>query len=207
LSLRQALPLAIVAALGAAGLGACGGSSSSGTSTLPKLDVSLSRSNAITSADVDIFAAANATANLLRNPRAAARGRRLLEPLIVARTLRVGAGNAVAGGLIDSISSELDNTVPGLTRQTSKGETLDARSVHSFLVYGQRDPKRVFEPKAAAGAARLDALMRGLPAKAIVNDSSPPQSAGEVASRDARTARAYWPTVAKRLEALQASLR
>lgn len=192
----------MAAALALAGCG--GGQSGASSSSVPKLGVTLAKSEAITSAGVDIFAAGNATRNIVGDPSAVARGRQLLKPLIVANELKVGKGNPVAGGLVSSISSELDGTVPGLTKQSG---ALDRPLVHSFLVNGRTHPEKVFEPKAASGVSRLERLLHGLRAKTVVSDIGNGQTAAQEVASDVKIARAYWPDLAKRVEALGSSLR
>jgi hypothetical protein len=188
----------------AAVIAGCGGGSGSSSSSVPKLGVSLAKSNAITAAGVDIFAAHNETANIVGHPEAVARGRQLLKPLIVAKTLKVGTSNPVAGGLVASIASQLDGVVPGLTTQSEK---LKGGLVHSFLVHGKSDPKLVFEPVAASGVSRLERLLHGLRANTIVSDIGNGQTAAQEVASDVKDARPYWPPLTKRLEALGNSLR
>jgi hypothetical protein len=186
--------LATVALAGAvAAATGCGGDSAPGASSTPTADVGLAKMRQITSADVAVFSAANATSNLVSNPGSVKRARALLRPLIVANTLKVGASNAVAGGLVSQLTGQLDNAAPGLTKQTAKGEVLDRAAVHRLLRYGSSDPTKVFEPKAASGVRRLERLLGGLTARSLVE-------------RDAAQVQPYWPDLARRLKRLDASL-
>ena len=201
MSRRAATSALLVLALA---LASCGGGSGAKTSTA-RPDVDEGTLNAITSADVDIFASVNATRNIVGHPRDVAKAEQLVRPLIVAKTLGVNPSNPNAGGLTQNLLDELDNTVPGLTRQGANGEQLDTAAVNRFVRYGSKHPTAVFHDKAAAGVAQLERLLRGRTRTARVTPQL--QTAGTLVARDIRITRTYWPDLATRLQALNAALR
>jgi hypothetical protein len=183
-------------------LAACGGSGGTLSST-QTADVSFKKGEQIVAADDSVFSAANATSNIVGHPQNVAKAKKLLKPLTVASTLKVKPSNDVAGGLVTSLTADLDNTVPGLTTQSGK---LDNEAVHRFLLYGGSKPELVFEPKAAKGVGELERLLKGAKANTKVTDQTPPAVAGPLVAQDIKSTRPYWPQLAKRLEALQRSL-
>jgi hypothetical protein len=189
--------------LAASSLAACGGATKKNAIRNP--DVSQAKVNAITHANVEIFASVNATGNLVRNPQAVAKGQQLLKPLIVADTLEVDQSNQVAGGLITNILDELDNTVPGLTSQDASGEHLNAPIVHRFLLYGRKHPAEVFRSEAADGVGQLERELRGTSRSAHVTPQL--ETAGRLVTMDVQITRQFWPDLSKRLDALNSSLR
>jgi hypothetical protein len=80
----------------AAGCVGCGRATHTTTESGPALPES--EIPALNRADIEIFASANATSNLVGHPQAVRRARALLKPLIVANTLKVKPSNQVAGG-------------------------------------------------------------------------------------------------------------
>jgi hypothetical protein len=188
-------------------LGACGDDSNPKSAPPPHLGVSEAQASAITSADVEIFGARNATRNIVGDPAAVRRAEQLLKPLIVAKTLEVKPSNTVAGPLVQNLTSELDGTVPGLTTGDGSKERLDADAVHSFLRYGKKDPTRVFRAKAAQGVRKLVRLLHGKPASTIVSDIGHGETASHLVLSNVPLTRQYWPDLARRLTALNASLR
>jgi hypothetical protein len=162
--------------------------------------------DSLISASVAIYRAANATRNMEQNPENVVEAEQLLKPLMVARTLNVNSSDPVAGGLVQNLTSELDNLVPGLTVDTQNGEALQGTVVGRFLHYGRKAPPRVFEPDVAHAVATLERLLRGLRASAVVHDTNPPETAEQLVD-GAEGDASYWPTLAKRLRDLRRSLR
>jgi hypothetical protein len=188
-------------------LSACGGGAKSKSSTVGRADVPEATVRAVTDGDVTIFSSINATRNLVAHPRDVTRAEQLLKPLVVAKTLGVNQSNPTAGGLTQNLLDELDNTVPGLTRENANGdEEIDTVTVNRFLRYGRTRPATVFHDRAARGVATLEGALRGLPRTARVAEA-PVESAQTVVANDVRDTRPYWPDLSRRLEALQASLR
>jgi hypothetical protein len=164
---------------------------------------------ALNRADLKIFASANETGNLVGHPQAVKRARQLIKPLTVADTLNVKPSNQVAGGLVANLTSELDAITPGLTAGQGSNEHLDSQAVHRFLEFGSKDPTEVFRPTVVEGIDGLTRLLKGKPAETRVTSAGvdPAQTGRELIESDVRTTRRYWPDLAKRLEALEKSLR
>jgi hypothetical protein len=198
-ALRRAAPLLAVLTLAA-----CGGGGGSKTTTRARPDVDEATVSAITSADVAIFSSVNATRNIVGHPSDVARGQQLLKPLIVAKTLGVNQSNPTAGGLTQNLLDELDNTVPGLTRQGANGEELDTATVNRFLRYGSKRPAAVFHDKAAGGVAQLERLLRGKPRTLRVTPQA--ETAEHLVASDVSLTQRFWPDLARRLQALDRSL-
>jgi hypothetical protein len=171
--------------------------------------VSDSEARAIGDAGLAIYASANRSSYIVGHPQTVRQVEQLLKPLIVADTLQVKPTNQIAGGLVSSLLAQLDNLTPGLTTGTGSAEQLDGAAVHRLLVFGLKDPAQVFRPKAARGVSSLEQLMRGLAANTRVSPAGqvPVQTARMELMRDAAAAGRFWPDLAKRLQALQASLR
>lgn len=190
-------------------LAACGGSTTPANSSAATTSgVSDAKAQAITEADVAVFAAANATGYVVGHPENVRESERLLKPLIVANTLQVNQSNPEAGGLVASLLSQIDNTTPGLTTGNGSDEHLDNAAVHRLLVYGLKQPSEVFKPDAKRGVAELSRLLTGVGAGERVSlaGQQPPTTARAMVVREEASVARYWPDLARRLEALAASL-
>jgi hypothetical protein len=163
---------------------------------------------AIDQASLAIFASANASRSIVGHPQTVRQAEQLLKPLVVASTLQVKPSDQVAGGLVSSLLAQLDNVVPGLTTGAGDSEKVDAAAVHRLLMFGLKHPTQVFRPRAAQGVSQLERLMHGLSADTRVSLAGqvPAQTARMVLVRDATDAAAFWPDLAKRLQALETSL-
>jgi hypothetical protein len=204
------VPSAVVVVSLAVSLAACGGSTSK-TSSVPgeTPGVSDAKAQAIEEADIEVFAAANATGYVVGHPQSVRESERLLKPLIVASTLQVNQSNTEAGGLVTGLLSQLDNTTPGMTTGNGSDEHLDSAAVHRLFVYGLKEPAEVFKPNAQSGVAKLSRLLAGVGANERVSlaGQQPGITARAMVVRDEASVARYWPDLARRLRALAASLR
>ena len=189
-------------------LAACGGGSGATATTSSGPAVTDARATTIGDADILIFSSANASRYIVGHPQNVREAEQLIKPLIVANTLQVKPSDQVAGGLVTSLVDQLDNTTPGLTTGTGDSERLDGPTVHRLEAFGLKHPAEVFRPRAEAGVARLERLMRGMRADTRVSLAGqvPVVTARQLIARDVQTAGRYWPDLAARLRALENSL-
>jgi hypothetical protein len=198
--------------LAAVALAACGGSSSTTSSAAASpaatSGVSDTKAQAIEAADIEVFAAANATGYVVGHPQNVRESEQLLKPLIVANTLQVNQSNSVAGGLITNLLTQLDGTTPGLTTGNGSDEHLDNAAVHRLFLYGLKKPTEVFKPDAQRGIAELARLLAGVGANERVSlaGQQPATTASALIDRDVQSVARYWPDLARRLRAVAASL-
>lgn len=206
---RSAGAAVVSSALIVVSLAACGGSTSNTSSaTRPTSGVSDSKAQSIEGADIEVFAAANATGYLVDHPQNVHESELLLKPLIVAKTLQVSQSNAVAGGLVTNLLNQLDGTTPGLTTGNGSDEHLDNAAVHRLFVYGLKKPTEVFKPSAQRGIAELSRLLAGVGANDRVSlaGQQPAVTARAMLERDEQSVARYWPDLARRLRVLAARL-
>jgi hypothetical protein len=200
---RAPTPIAVALSGCVFSLAACGGGTK--THAIGNPDVSSAKVDAITHAEVGIFASENETRNIVGHPQAVAKAEELLKPLTVAKTLQVDPSNSAAGGFVQNLLDELDGTVPGLTSHDASGEHLNAPTVHRFLLYGRTHPTAVFHQQAATGVGQLERLLRGTPRNAHVTAQL--ETAGQLVTKGAQDTRPFWQDLSKRLTALNTSLR
>ncbi len=179
----------------------CGSSTSSTTST-----ISERTSNKLTDADVAVFASHNATVNLITHPDKITRAQHLLKPLTVTDALKVNSSNKVAGGLVENLLDELDNTVPGLTTRGSSGEEhLNVSVVNRFLRYAKKQPRLVFEPEAAKAVAQIAVLLHSKPRELELGTNL--GTAESYLKQNEKDLATLWPSLARQLSTVRSSLR